>query len=136
MGDAFLPELLVGVDDDLGIRACLEPMPLLLQSGADLGEIVDLAIEDYLDRPRFVGDRLLSRLEIDDPEAAMAKCHRSRHVKALIVRPSVAQLCRHPPDDIGVSPLIGKREEAANTAHRLSFGPGQGSRYPTSGTLR
>jgi hypothetical protein len=48
----------------------------------------------------------------------------------------MAQLRRHPTDDIGVSPLIGKREEAANTAHRLSFGPGQGSRYPSSNTLR
>jgi len=31
MGDAFLPELLVGVDDDLGIRPRLEPVPLLQQ---------------------------------------------------------------------------------------------------------
>src|SRR5258705_2898258 len=66
----------------------------------------------------------------------MAERHRSRHVEALIVGPSMAEPRRHPPDDLGVSPLIGKREEAANTAHRLSFGPDQGSRYPTSGALR
>jgi hypothetical protein len=66
----------------------------------------------------------------------MAERHGPRHVETFIVRSTMAQRRRHPPDNLGGRPLVGKRDEATNAAHKLSFGPGQGSRHPSSGTLR
>jgi hypothetical protein len=56
---AVVAELLIGVDDDLGIRMGLETVSLRLELVAQLAEVVDLAVVDDLDRPVLVSDRLI-----------------------------------------------------------------------------
>ena len=44
-----------------------------LQLGADVGEVVDLAVEDDLDRPVLVAERLIAGREVDDAQPAVAE---------------------------------------------------------------
>src|SRR6266849_3997530 len=53
---------------NLGIGVGLETMSLLLERGAQLAVVVDLAVEDYPDRRIFVVNRLTAATQIDDAQ--------------------------------------------------------------------
>ena len=59
------------MDDHLGVAVRAEAVPARLELGADVGEVVDLAVEDDPDRAVLVGERLIAGREIDDAQAAM-----------------------------------------------------------------
>src|SRR5690606_4961552 len=67
--DDVIPILLVAVDDGLGVAARGEAVALRFQVRAKLMVVVDLAIEDDVDRPVLVGDRLLAPGNVDDAES-------------------------------------------------------------------
>ena len=73
----------------------MERVPSLLQLAADLGEVVDLAVGDDLDRAVLVAERLLPAGEVHDRQAA----HRQRHARqpdaALLVWPAMVQRTDH-----------------------------------------
>jgi hypothetical protein len=59
---------------DLAVGLRAEAMPARLQLGADALEVVEFAVHDDVDRPIFVGDRLVAGGEIDDREPGVAEC--------------------------------------------------------------
>jgi hypothetical protein len=74
-GRAVVAPLLVGVDDDLGVGLRGEGVAQLLELGAQLAVVVDLAVEDEPDRLVLVGDRLVAAGPVDDGEPAVPETH-------------------------------------------------------------
>src|SRR6185295_17894666 len=71
-GDTVGAELLIEMNDRLGVRARSESMPLRGQRGAVILMVVDLAVERHPDGAVLVRHRLPPGLtEIDDTEAAV-----------------------------------------------------------------
>src|SRR5580765_1445407 len=73
MFDAAVSPFLVGMHDDFGIAASVKAMAATLQCGAQLQEIIDLAVKGDSDIARFVVNRLLAAGKIDDAETPDAK---------------------------------------------------------------
>ena len=71
-------------------------MTAALQIAADVGVVVDLAIEDDPDGTVFVRRRLLTGAQIDDAEAAMSECGVGVKVQAGLVRAAVDEDLSHP----------------------------------------
>jgi hypothetical protein len=99
---APLPELLVKMDQDLGVAARLEAVPLRLERAAQLLVVVDLAVEDDLDRAVLVPHRLgAQRRQVDDRQPTVAERALLVFVKTLSVRPAVGDRRGHRADHRG-----------------------------------
>ena len=85
------PVLLVEVDDDLGVGFRREDVPLLLERGAQLHVVEDLAVEDDPDAPVLVGDRLPAALEVDDAQPRVGEADVRIPVEAETVRAPVPE---------------------------------------------
>ena len=68
VGDEVLSVLLVRVDDDFSIRSGLESVSALLKPRTELTEVVDLAVEDRVNRSVLVPNRLPPARQVDDAE--------------------------------------------------------------------
>src|SRR5690606_1103943 len=73
--DEAIAELLVQMDDDLGIGARIEAVPLGFERAAQLDVIEDFAVVDDPDRLVLVVDRLRAAFEIDDAEPGVAEAN-------------------------------------------------------------
>jgi hypothetical protein len=87
---AALAPLLVAMDDDLGVGARAEAMAVRDEFGADLGEVVDLAVEDDLDRAVLVAERLVAGRQVDDAQAAVPEADAG----AVVVAAGIGPRCR------------------------------------------
>jgi hypothetical protein len=68
------PDLLVEVRHHLGVAAAAEPVALGQQVGAELGVVVDLAVDDDRDAAVLVGHRLPAGVrQVDDREAPVGQ---------------------------------------------------------------
>jgi hypothetical protein len=81
------------VQRDLAVRFRLEMVPLGLKVAADRLEVVELAVGDDVERPVFVGDRLIAGGQVDDAQPRMAQPDApvGRGPDRLIVRSAVDQ---------------------------------------------
>ena len=79
--------------------------------------VVDLAVEDGMNRARLVGNRLMPGGEIDDLQAPVAERHLTVDVISFVVGAAMTQRRRHPPDDGRIGPPMVGRDEAAKPAH-------------------
>ena len=113
------PVLLVEVDQDLGIAPGPEPVSPGFEVPAQLPVVIDLAIEDDLDRAVLVADRLVASLEINDREAAMDQADAGLRPESLRIRAAmgdgVPQALQQP--DIDRTTDIGV-DNASDSAHR------------------
>src|SRR5215467_13157006 len=64
----------VEVDNHLAIREGAKTMATLNKPGAQLAEVVNLAVEDKRDVGGLIRKRLVTRLKIDDLETANSEC--------------------------------------------------------------
>ena len=93
-------------------------MPAPVEFSAQCAVIVDLAIEDDLQRAIFVGQRLVAAVNIDDFQPAHRQADIAFDEIAVVVRPAMAQPVVHgrqqfPPDRFPV-----KMDDAADSAHK------------------
>ena len=79
--------LLVAMNDDFGVAMGLEDMPLGLQLGAQIHEVVNLAVEHADDGAVLVVHRLLACGQINDTQAAEAQRDGAARVVAADVIP-------------------------------------------------
>jgi hypothetical protein len=93
-GTALLPQ----VDDHLSVGGGREAVSALLQVAPQLGEVVDLAVEDDAYAPVLVPERLAPAGGVDDGQAPHAERHAVPHVDPLVVRPAVDQGRAHVAD--------------------------------------
>ena len=70
---ALRAEVLVQVQRDLAVRSSPEAMPLGLQAAADRLEVVELAVDDDVERLVFVGDRLIAGGQVDDAQPRVSE---------------------------------------------------------------
>ena len=123
-----LAPLLIGVDDDLGIGTGSERMAELDQLLAQFDEVVDLAVEDHLDRAVLVAHRLRSAFDVDDAQAPVAERCGLVHEVAFAVGAAVRQRFRHSNQKRPLRWRTGAVEDACDSAHerRLSVGRAPG----------
>ena len=115
---ALVAPLFVGMDDGFGVTARAVPVTAALQIAADIGVVVDLAVEDDPDRPVFVRRRLLAGAQIDDAEAAVGKGGVCVEVQARLVGPAVDENVAHADRTrlgIAADPIV--RYESGNPTH-------------------
>src|SRR5258708_3095564 len=122
-GDDGVACLLVGVDDDLGIRLRPKRVTSTLEALAQLGEIVDLPVEHHMHRVVFIGDRLAARLEIDHAQPAHAERHVAVDVGAFVVGTAMSQRGRHSPEDIVAPGAWSIDEEPGYPTHDSGRAP-------------
>ena len=109
---------LVAVHDGLGVAVRDELVAQRLQLGAQLLEVVDLAVECDGDGAARVLHGLARALEVDDAQAAKAHGDAVVHEKALVVGPAMGDAVGHVLDDrpVGVGAVIngGESHESAH----------------------
>ena len=88
-GQAVFPVLLVGVEDDLRVARRGEAVPLALQLGAELLEVIDLPVEGDPDGAVLVAHRLVAAGEVDDAQPPLPEGHAAVGVRAPLVRAPV-----------------------------------------------
>ncbi len=114
--DALSP-LLEAAEDHLGVGGAPERAPLPAQLLAKLDVVVDLAVEDELEKAVLRGEGLRRRLrQIDDREAPV---------------PEREERVREDPLTVG-SPV---RERVAHPLHELAGALPRGARYPAHSAL-
>ncbi len=90
-----------------------------LELAAQLGVVVDLAVEGDPDRAVLVGHGLAAlRAEVDDRQPGLAQADRTVRPDAAAVRPAVAQGAVHAGDQGGIGrPARVAVQNAVNAAH-------------------
>src|SRR6266851_10339757 len=73
------------MDNYFCVRMCTEGMPAGFELGAQLGKIVDFAVENHPDGAVFVMDRLASTRKIDNTEPAYSQPDCTFDIDSLIV---------------------------------------------------
>ncbi len=85
----------VRVQDHLGVAPRAEPAPGRHELGAELAEVVDLAVEDDPVAPGLVAHRLPSGHEIDDRQAGHSEPDLTGGVDPRVVGPAVLEEPEH-----------------------------------------
>src|SRR5712691_5049390 len=91
-------------------------MAALLQLGADVCEVVDLAVEGDPHVSVFVRQRLRARFEIDDAQPAMAESDPAVHVETVAVRPAMREHPRHRGEAVAIDWALAVEIELAGYA--------------------
>src|SRR5947209_3694637 len=103
--------------ENLGVALRRHCVPVAPQSVAQPPEVIDLAVEDYSDRPIFVGDRRIATHEVNDRQPVLADDAVAYVEIPLGIRTSVTLACQLQRD--GASDVAGTRlNGAANAAHQ------------------
>ena len=97
-----------------------EGVPGGFQLGAQLHEVVDLAVEHDDDAAVLVEHGLAAALQVDDGQPPMPQSYLLVHIKALAVRPAVGNQVCHLLDGLfclfGVMLCTGKAHKSAHSA--------------------
>ena len=113
--------LLVSVDYSFGVAARGVTVAGLFQSGAQLGMVENLAVEDDPNVAALVAERLMSQREIDNAEAAMAERYKFIAKETAVVGTAVADGAGHPLERFrcALSGLSGRKTR--DSAHSASI---------------
>src|SRR5256885_9275495 len=84
------------MDDGLSVRSRCEGVSAGLEQRAKRVVIVDLAVEYDLDITRFVRDRLLATLHVDDAQTAHAESHTWPDEVSLVIGTAMPDGSAHP----------------------------------------
>jgi len=110
----------VPVDDDLGIAVRAKFAALLREFPAELGKIVNLAIEDNPDFSRCIRHGLVSRDEVNDRKSPESKTNGFTEVITLVIGTAMADGFCHPSDHRLFDRLrILEMMDAADSAHAI-----------------
>ncbi len=116
--------LFVAVDDRLGVALGSKAMgpgqPL-----AQLSEVVDLAVQQDLEGPVLVGERLVGDVrEVDDRQSPVREAHRRKSIAvlehALGVGTTVRQRRRHGAQRRRDGGALAKLQDSGDAAHLLA----------------
>src|ERR1700722_1704847 len=125
--DTVRAELLIEMNDHFGVAVRSEAMTAFFQFDAQLGKVVDLAIEDNPDSFVFIEYRLMPARQVDDAEASHPHSHASFYKDAFIIGPAMHNGFTHPVNGrvvdaaIRVSLMAMRPDNPSYTPHALSF---------------
>ena len=118
--DARLAELLVGVNDRLGIGARPKTVAARREIAREVGEVVDLAVEHDHARLVLVVNGLLPAGQVDDAQPPMPEADAPFEEEALVVRPPVGEGSGHPHQHRAIHRFTGIQiRDPANPAHAV-----------------
>ena len=89
------PVFLIKMDDGFCIRIGVERMPLLLEFTAQFFVVVDLAVENDLNRAVLVVDWLMARIEVDDTQPPHSEPNAGFKIESFIVGTAVCDCIAH-----------------------------------------
>src|SRR5215469_4011290 len=95
MLDTARAEFFIEMDDNFSITRCSEAMPPGFQLLSKVLVVVDLTIQYDPDCFVFIGNRLISCLQVNDAESPHSKTHWTTHVVTVVIRPSVRHAVAH-----------------------------------------
>src|SRR5205823_8815185 len=124
----------VRLQHNLGVRATAETGTVALESPAQLGKVVYLAVVHERDETvRGLHGLMAGGGQVEDAQTSVSEAGWSDDLHAAVVRPAVIEGCRHRPDEIYVG--VGTRviDDPADAAHQpvLTSGEAQ-QRIPES----
>ena len=93
--EAGRPFVLVGVQDDLGVGARREDVIPPTELVAKFVSVIDFAVSNEMARSVFVGQRLLTRQEVDYPETPRGESDTAVTPRAPLVGSAVSQRLTH-----------------------------------------
>ena len=114
--DEARPVLLVQVRDHRRVAAAAHLVTLLREVGAELREVVQLAVEDGDDVALLVRHRLVAELRVEHLQPLMAEDARAERVRRALVGAAVADPRAHGVDELRRWPPR-RRVESADPAH-------------------
>ena len=118
-------ELLVAVDDHLGVGTRRERVSVRPELRGQLTIVVDLAVVDDPDATVLAGHGLMPGREVDDLKASHAESRRTIDEKALVVRAAMVDAIGHPLEHGAVGDAIRARQDVADdAAHQPSLRAG------------
>ena len=114
--DQALTPLLIAVHEDLGVGVAVERVTRGLELGAELLEVVDLAVEHHKDRAVLVAHGLGSRLgEVENGQAAETQRHAIFDMGSAHVGTAVDNAVHHRRENaLVVLDMAGKTYESAH----------------------
>src|SRR5262249_39797325 len=116
--DNRIAELLVEVQDDLGVGVAAEAMRLVLEKAAELAVVVDLAVEDDDSRAVLVGNWLVPAAEVDDRQPAAPEPDLRFEVDPLVVGATMCHHARHRAERLAIDRRRAfNANDSANPAH-------------------
>jgi hypothetical protein len=119
--DAALTPGVVGLDDDLAVAAGEEVVAGGAKLVAQLGVVVDGAVEDQRQAELGVDQRLAGSVrQVDDRQALVAECERAIGMAAGMVRPPALQAPHHATDRSEIGGALVEAKLAADSAHGFS----------------
>jgi hypothetical protein len=77
------------MNDRLAVSGGAQRVPALDELGSQLGEVVDLAVEDRLDLAVLVEHRLGAAADVDDAQPPHAQGHAGLDVQTVIIGPAM-----------------------------------------------
>ncbi len=116
--DAVVAPLLVRVHDGFGVGPGAVPVAVRLELRAEVGVVVDLAVEDDLHRAVLVAERLRAGGKIDDAEPPVSERGMAVGPGAGAIRSAVREDVAHrgqPGEVRRLQPFSG--HQAGNSAH-------------------
>ena len=132
MLDAAFTPLLIGPQEDFGVRSGAEPIPEIGQLPAQLRMVVDLAVEDDPRGGIVIGQRLMATLDVDDREPSHRQADAALDDGPRVVRPAVGERVAHAVEELRRRPLVRCDGDAADPAHRVSERRWRGRRRRTT----
>ena len=93
--DALLAPFFVRMNNRFSIRACAVAMALRFKMPANIGMVVDFAVEDDPDRSVFVREWLLAGAQVDDAQSPMRESGKGVDVQAGFVRTAMLEDVAH-----------------------------------------
>ena len=118
-----LVPVLIGAQQHLGVGVALEAIAALVEIGAQLAEVVDLAVERERDARGLVAHRLARAVRVDDGEAPVAEHHAMAAAgdaiahHALAVGPAVRDRVEHRGHRRVLRRVARRRYPACDAAH-------------------
>src|SRR5207253_9471520 len=116
VADEVEPVVLVEVNDDLGVGPGIKAVAPRLQLPAQLGEIVDLAVEDRPDVAILAVDRLLPGVDVDDREPTHCEAGVALEIVPCVVGTPVDEGLAHRAKRLGLHGTIRLRIELTDDA--------------------
>jgi hypothetical protein len=105
----------IEVENDLDVASGAEAVALFLEPSPQHGTVIDFAVADQMNVTRFVADRLMATIDVDDTETTEAQSRFAGSKVPIVIRTPMDQRGSHFPGDFRCPLTYGTR----NPAHQV-----------------
>jgi hypothetical protein len=117
--NAIAAQFFVKMDDDFCVGVAGKAVTAALKFEAELGKVINLAVEYNPDRAIFVKDRLVAPCDVDNAQAANAKTDAGLNENAFVIGTAMHNRLAHAVNCSGLNRLVSRVYNARNSTHAL-----------------